>query len=86
MTLNLELLNQGRMNRVMKLRNCTAVLVMMLVSGFAGGVGYGQDKSKTGGDAITQLYNAAKKEGTVVIWGPTDAIIYQRMQEVLDKQ
>ena len=32
------------------------------------------------------LYNAAKKEGTVVIWGPTDAIVYERMQEVLDKQ
>ena len=70
----------------MKLRNFTAGMVMMLVSGFAGAVGYGQDKSKAGNDAITQLYNAAKKEGTVVIWGPTDAIIYQRMQEALDKQ
>src|SRR6476646_749496 len=74
------------MNRVMKLRNFTAGMVMMLVSGFAGAVGYGQDKSKSSNDAITQLYNAAKKEGTVVIWGPTDAIIYQRMQEALDKQ
>ena len=62
----------------MKLRNFTAGMVMMLVSGFASAVGYGQDKSKSGSDA--------KKEGTVVIWGPTDAIIYQRMQEVLDKQ
>lgn len=44
-----------------------------------------QDKSKSS-DAIAQLYNAAKKEGRVVIWGPTDAIIYERMQEVLDKQ
>ena len=40
-----------------------------------------QDKA-----AVDRLYNAAKKEGTVVIWGPTDAIIYQRMQEALDKQ
>ena len=40
-----------------------------------------QDKT-----ALAQLYSAAKKEGVVVIWGPTDAIIYQRMQEVLDKQ
>src|SRR5712671_3130414 len=70
----------------MKLRNFTAGIAMMLVSGFAGAVGYGQDKSKSSSDAITQLYNAAKKEGTVVIWGPTDAIIYQRMQEALDKQ
>jgi iron(III) transport system substrate-binding protein len=45
-----------------------------------------QDKGKSANDAITQLYNAAKKEGTVVIWGPTDAIVYQKMQEVLDKE
>ena len=55
------------------------------VSGFSGGVGYAQDKSQ-GSEGITQLYNAAKKEGRVVIWGPTDAIVYQRMQEALDKQ
>ena len=48
--------------------------------------GYAQDKGKGGGDAVAQLYNAAKKEGTVVIWGPTDAIVYQKMQEVLDKE
>ena len=48
--------------------------------------GFAQEKGKGGGDAIAQLYAAAKKEGTVVIWGPTDAIIYQRMQEALDKQ
>jgi len=36
--------------------------------------------------ALDRLYNAAKKEGLVVIWGPTDAIIYQRMQEVLNKE
>lgn len=49
--------------------------------------GFAQDKGKSaGGDAVAQLYAAAKKEGTVVIWGPTDAIIYQRMQEALDKQ
>src|SRR5882724_2717944 len=46
-----------------------------------------QDKGKSGtSEAVSQLYAAARKEGTVVIWGPTDAIIYQRMQEVLDKQ
>jgi len=73
------------MNRVMKLRNFTAVIVILLVSGFAGGVGYAQDKSQ-GSEGITQLYNAARKEGRVVIWGPTDAIVYQRMQEAMDKQ
>jgi iron(III) transport system substrate-binding protein len=46
-----------------------------------------QDKGKSGGnEAVSQLYAAAKKEGTVVIWGPTDPIIYQRAQAVLDKQ
>lgn len=69
----------------MKLRNFTAVIVILLVSGFAGGVGYAQDKSQ-GSEGITQLYNAARKEGRVVIWGPTDAIVYQRMQEAMDKQ
>jgi iron(III) transport system substrate-binding protein len=73
------------MNRVMKLRNFTAVIVILLVSGFAGGVGYAQDKSQ-GSEGITQLYNAARKEGRVIIWGPTDAIVYQRMQEAMDKQ
>jgi hypothetical protein len=48
--------------------------------------GYAQEKGKGGSEAIAQLYAAAKKEGTVVIWGPTDALIYQRMQETLDKQ
>jgi len=46
-----------------------------------------QDKAKSGGnDAIMQLYSAAKKEGTVVIRGPSDPIIYQKAQEVLNKE
>jgi iron(III) transport system substrate-binding protein len=46
-----------------------------------------QDKAKSGGsDAIMQLYTAAKKEGTVVIRGPSDPIIYQKAQEVLNKE
>jgi iron(III) transport system substrate-binding protein len=46
-----------------------------------------QDKAKTAGnDAIMQLYTAAKKEGTVVIRGPSDPIIYQKAQEVLNKE
>lgn len=48
--------------------------------------GYAQDKPKGGSEGIKELYNAARKEGRVVIWGPTDAIVYQRMQEALDKQ
>lgn len=50
-------------------------------------VGRAQEKGKSAAnDAIAQLYAGAKKEGTVVIWGPTDAIIYQKAQAVLDKQ
>ena len=49
--------------------------------------GHAQEKDKSAGnEAIAQLYAGAKKEGTVVIWGPTDAVIYQRAQAVLDKQ
>jgi iron(III) transport system substrate-binding protein len=57
----------------------TAVITLFGV--LFSGAGYAQDK-----EGLTQLYNAAKKEGRVVIWGPTDAIVYQRMQEALDKQ
>ena len=70
----------------MKLRLSIVGIVAALVSLSAIGVGYAQDKDKGGSEGITQLYNAAKKEGTVIIWGPTDAIVYQRMQEALDKQ
>jgi iron(III) transport system substrate-binding protein len=52
----------------------------------ATGASYAQDTGKAASEGIAQLYNAARKEGRVVIWGPTDAIVYQRMQEVLDKQ
>ena len=71
----------------MKLRAfVAAVIVVGLVSLFFSGAGYAQDKGQGSSEGITQLYNAAKKEGRVVIWGPTDAIVYQRMQEALDKQ
>ena len=62
------------------------LLTLLLFDLWFSGAGYAQEKGKGGGDAVTQLYAAAKKEGAVVIWGPTDAIIYQRMQEALDKQ
>jgi iron(III) transport system substrate-binding protein len=55
-----------------------AIAVMLLLAGAAGAQ---QDKA-----AIDKLYNAAKKEGRVVIWGPTDGIVYEKMQELLDKQ
>lgn len=65
----------------MNIRPCTFVAAVVFICLSGGGV-YG-----AGGDeAITQLYNAAKKEGKVVIWGPTDGIIYEKMQEVLDKK
>jgi len=70
----------------MKFRAFVAVVLLAHVSLLFSGAVCAQDKSKGGSDAIVQLYNAAKKEGTVIIWGPTDAIVYQRMQEALDKQ
>jgi iron(III) transport system substrate-binding protein len=61
-------------------------IITALVTLFLAATGNAQDKGKGGSDALMQLYNAARKEGRVVIWGPTDAIVYQRMQEALDKQ
>ena len=63
-----------------------ATVIVGLTSLFFSGTGYAQDKGKGGNEGVTQLYNAARKEGRVVIWGPTDAIVYQRMQEALNKQ
>jgi iron(III) transport system substrate-binding protein len=67
-----------------------AVLTLTLVSILLGlclpGNGDAQEKGKSASnEVIAQLYAGAKKEGTVVVWGPTDAIIYQKAQEVLDK-
>ena len=70
----------------MKLRAFVATVMMGLLSLSFDGSSYAQDTGKAGSEGITQLYNAAKKEGRVVIWGPTDGIVYQRMQEALDKQ
>jgi iron(III) transport system substrate-binding protein len=65
----------------MKLRAFVVTVMVGFVILFFSGAGYAQDK-----EGITQLYNAARKEGRVVIWGPTDAVVYQRMQEAMDKQ
>lgn len=62
------------------------ILILTVLTTVLSNFAYAQDKGKGGNEAITELYNAAKKEGTVIIWGPTDAIIYQRMQAYLDKQ
>ena len=70
----------------MKLRAFMATMVVVIASLLISGVIAAQDKGKAGSDAINQLYSGARKEGVVVIWGPTDAVIYQRMQAVLDKQ
>jgi iron(III) transport system substrate-binding protein len=67
----------------------TTSVALILLSLFVIWLGNGQaqDKGKSGStEAVAQLYAGAKKEGTVVIWGPTDAVIYQRAQAVLDKQ
>ena len=72
---------------MMKIRVTDKTVVLMIVLAFLANAGYAQEKGKgAGSDAIAQLYAAAKKEGSVIIWGPTDAIIYQKMQAVLDKQ
>lgn len=63
------------------------VLILCMLANIVSVDSPAQDKGKSGAsEAVSQLYAAAKKEGTVIIWGPTDAIVYQRMQEVLDKQ
>jgi iron(III) transport system substrate-binding protein len=69
----------------MKLRAFVATVMMALLSSSFSGAVNGQEKGKAS-DALNQLYAGAKKEGAVVIWGPTDAIIYQRAQEALNKQ
>ena len=67
---------------IMRVAIASLVVTWVLVSN-----GQAQDKAKaSGSDALTQLYNAAKKEGTVVIWGPSDPIIYQKAQERLSKE
>lgn len=71
-------------------RRTTAILitsVSILLSLFLLSDAMAQDKGKAAGnDAVMQLYNAAKKEGTVVIRGPSDPIIYQKAQERLNKE
>jgi len=57
----------------------------LITSALSFGQVHAQDKGKVG-EGVAQLYAAANKEGTVIIWGPTDADIYRRAQAVLDKQ
>ncbi|MGE5217849.1 MAG: ABC transporter substrate-binding protein [Chloroflexota bacterium] len=70
----------------MKSAKCFLNLLAVALSLFVSDAALAQDKGKGGNEAVTQLYNAAKKEGTVVVWGPTDAIVYEKMQQVLDKE
>jgi iron(III) transport system substrate-binding protein len=62
----------------------SALLIVAIA--VSAGAGRAQEKGKGGNDPVAPLYAAARKEATVVIWGPTDAIIYQRAQAALDKQ
>jgi iron(III) transport system substrate-binding protein len=65
----------------------SSAIALMIVMGFSVSAGHAQEKGKSAGsEAVAQLYAGAKKEGTVIIWGPTDAIIYKKIQETLDKQ
>jgi len=69
------------MNRTGNVLSRLVVGVLTLFGSSAVVVHAQQDKA-----AIDKLYSAAKKEGRVVIWGPTDGIVYEKMQELLDKQ
>src|SRR5215475_13063751 len=69
-----------------KISVVSKTVVLIIVVGLFVSGGHAQEKGKTGSEAIAQLYAGARKEGTVIIWGPTDAIIYRKMQETLDKQ
>src|SRR4029450_7699536 len=72
---------------MMKIRVISRTVALMIVGGFFVSAVHAQEKGKSAGsEAIAQLYAGAKKEGTVIIWGPTDAIIYQKMQAALDKE
>jgi ABC-type glycerol-3-phosphate transport system substrate-binding protein len=91
--LNVELEQRDEMkSAMMKIRKRMTTVIsktvaLMILMGFLVNVGHAQEKGKSAGyEAVAQLYASAKKEGTVVIWGPTDAVIYQRAQAVLDKQ
>ena len=68
------------------LKTFIASAMLLAVAVFFANPGSTQDKGKSGSDVLNQLYAGAKKEGVVVIWGPTDAVIYQRAQAGLDKQ
>lgn len=65
----------------MKTKCLMAMLAMVFAFGWLGTASAQQDKA-----AIDRLYQVAKKEGTVVIWGPNDPVIYQKAQEALNKQ
>lgn len=70
----------------MKPISSAMALVALLVCCMAAGLSSAQERGKSGSAGMEQLYNAAKKEGRVVIWGPTDAVIYQKAQEALNKK
>ena len=75
----------GRHSLIVQLTSIVVVLLSLYITWIC--EGYAQEKGKAvSSEAIAQLYAGARKEGTVIIWGPTDAIIYQKMQAVLDKQ
>jgi iron(III) transport system substrate-binding protein len=76
-----------RKSAMKKIHVIVTTVALMIVVWFFVNDGNAQEKGRSAGnEAVAQLYAAAKKEGTVVIWGPTDAVIYQRAQAVLDKQ
>ena len=61
------------------------VLAVLLSSGWSESMAQESMKS-AGDDTLAKLYSAAKKEGEVVVWGPTDIVIFDRAQVEFGKQ
>jgi len=66
---------------------CFFVVTLIVLSSFFLEGANAQDKGEmTDNEAVKQLYHAAKEEGTIVIWGPSDTAIYRKAQEIFDRQ
>ena len=69
-----------------KIRVVSKTVVLMIVMGFVVNDGHAQERGQERGQRGRRAALRRREERTVVIWGPTDAVIYQRAQAVLDKQ
>ncbi len=77
----MRLLHRGPNKAVSIAAAILSLMILWQVDGRA------QEKGKLlASGPIAKLYAAAKKEGKVVMWGPTDLIVFQKAQEVFDKE